>query len=30
MQTAENVIDSIYQLPEKEKEKLGVYILNMG
>ncbi len=30
MQTAENVIDSIYQLPEKEKEKLGVYILKYG
>ncbi len=30
MQTAENVIDSIHQLPEKEKERLAVHILKYG
>jgi excisionase family DNA binding protein len=30
MQTAENVIDSIHQLPEKEKERLAVHILKHG
>ena len=30
MQTAETVIDSIHQLPEKEKEKLAVHILKYG
>lgn len=30
MQTAENVIESIQQLPEKEKERLAVHILKYG
>lgn len=30
MQTAENVIDSIHRLPEKEKEKLAMHILKYG
>jgi len=30
MQTAENIIDSIHQLPEKEKEKLAMHIFRYG
>jgi len=30
MQTAENVIDSIHRLPEKEKERLALHILKYG
>ena len=30
MQTAEKVIESIYRLPEQEKEKLAVHILKYG
>jgi len=30
MQTAENVIHSIHQLPEEEKEKLAHYIIQYG
>ncbi len=30
MQTAEEVIQSIYLLPEEEKEKLGHYIIQYG
>jgi len=30
MQTAENVIHSIHQLPEEEKEKLAVHIMKYG